>query len=373
MELEKKIIIYFDTNIYDKTSYNFKGQFYTVFEELKTYFNTNLEIYVDPVTYSEVLSHLKDKAREATDKIREFRKYTIDIDALDDIRTKFDITGLEKNCFQASKSKFDKFIYSFSKNGIDEEFDNYDMKEILSDYFNCNPPFQDKKRKKHEFPDAFIIQRLKQKFYDYEDLIVVSGDELFLIAITQKLPHALTFKTFSECVDHLNELLNKKEYDEVRNCINKEIKKIDEIIKEELKDVFDDFIPDFYVEELGIDVDVTNYDRKWMSDFYELDELMIESLELENPEIKILNINTKEDKVTAEITFDAGVRIAFRADDLDDLIEETHKTKCVVEVEIGLKSNKVQHLISHRMILNRDNLVKRNIRYNYFDYCSDDY
>lgn len=247
------------------------------------------------------------------------------------------------------------------------------MKEILSDYFNCNPPFQDKKRKKHEFPDAFIIQRLKQKFYDYEDLIVVSGDELFLIAITQKLPHALTFKTFSECVDHLNELLNKKEYDEVRNCINKEIKKIDEIIKEELKDVFDDFIPDFYVEELGIDVDVTNYDRKGMSDFYELDELMIESLELENPEIKILNINTKEDKVTAEITFDAGVRIAFRADDLDDLIEETHKTKCVVEVEIGLKSNKVQHLISHRMILNRDNLVKRNIRYNYFDYCSDDY
>lgn len=371
MELEKKIIIYFDTNIYDKTSYNFKGQFYTVFEGLKSCFNTNLEIYVDPVTYSEVLSHLKDKAREAIDKFREFKKYTGNIDVLDDIITKFDTTELEKNCFQASKSKFDKFIHSFSTNGIDEKFDNYDMKEILSDYFNCNPPFQDMKRKKHEFPDAFIIQRLKQKFYDYEDLIVVSDDRLFLTAITQKLPHAQTFETFGECADHLNKLF--KEYDEVRNCINKEIKKIDEKIKEELKDAFEDFIPDFYVEELGIDVDVTNYDRKGMSDFYELDELMIESLELGNPEIKILNINTKEDKVTAEITFDADVRIAFRADDLDDLIEETHKTKYVVEVEIGLKSNEVQHLISRRIILNRDNLVKRNIRYNYFDFCSDDF
>lgn len=115
MELEKKIIIYFDTNIYDKTSYNFKGQFYTVFEELKTYFNTNLEIYVDPVTYSEVLSHLKDKAREATDKIREFRKYTIDIDALDDIRTKFDITGLEKTVFRPLKVNLINLFILFLK------------------------------------------------------------------------------------------------------------------------------------------------------------------------------------------------------------------------------------------------------------------
>jgi hypothetical protein len=72
--------------------------------------------------------------------------------------------------------KFDEYLESAKKITILAINDFSNSKEIFDDYFSSRPPF-DLEKKKHEFPDAFMLQGILQKsLMDGELYYLISSD-----------------------------------------------------------------------------------------------------------------------------------------------------------------------------------------------------
>lgn len=369
MEIDKDITICFDTNIYDSTKYFFDGQFYSTFKKLKSYNYPNLKIYVEPIIYNEVLAHLEDRATNIGKNVKDFKKEIEAIDLFSDVLLKLEIDNLEELCFEEAKQKFEQFINYFSGEGIDNTF-NYELPEILSDYFKGVPPFENKKNKKNEFPDALIIQHLKNKFHNHENLIIVSADKGFIESVQNKIPETKTFTSYTACADYLNSKL--EEYKIAHERIEKLIGNIKEEITRQFKELYYDLFPIDYAESLGFKVDVTNYDRKGYTELYELSEVMIDSLSFTGYRIKILDTASEGERITAEIDFNINIRISGSEDDSADLILEKHQINYKVDVNVSTKNNDID-ISSSPILLNRNSLTSREFRRDYFEDIFDDY
>lgn len=368
MKIDKDIIICFDTNIYDNTNYLFNGQFYTTFKNLKLNNYPNLKIYVEAIIYNEVLAHLKDRATKIVKNVKDFKKEIEAIDLFSDVLLKLEIDNLEEQCFKEAKQKFEEFIKYFSDEGIDDTF-NYEIQEILLDYFNGLPPFENKKNKKNEFPDALIIQHLKNTFHDHENLIIVSADKGFIESVQNKIPESKIFTSYPACADYLNSKL--EEYKAAHESIEKLIGNIKDEITRKFEELSYDLIPIEYAESIGFKVDVTNYDRKGYTELYELSEVMIDNLSFTGYHIKILETASEGERIAAEIDFNINIRISGSEDDSADLILEDHQINYKVDVNVSTKNNDID-ISSSPMLLNRNSLTSREFRRDYFEAMFDD-
>lgn len=369
MKIENNITICFDTNIYYDTNFSFNGNFYTTFKKLKMIY-PNLKVYVEPIIYNEVLTHLRNRAKEITKDTEKFLKKINNLDILTNVKDALEIEGLENKCFQETKDKFEEFINFFSDEKIDESF-NYEISEILIDYFQGKPPFEDKKNKKNEFPDALIIQNLKNKFQSHENLYIVSSDNGFIEAVRKNIPHSRTFKKYADCADFLNK--QGEYYEEAHKNVEKLVDNIKGDIENRFKDLLNYFVPIEYAEDLGIKIDVTNYDRKGYSEFSDLDEVMINHLNLNSYRIRILAIDSDKKLISAEITFSIEIDILGHEDESNDVISEKHEISYKVDVKVNSESGVSIEMPGSLILLNRDSLIARNVEKNYFDNYFDDY
>jgi raw score 3.38 len=370
MKIDKNITICFDTNIYDNTNYLFNGQFYTTFKNLRLYNYPNLKIYVEPIIYNEVLAHLKDRSTKIGKNVKDFKKEIEAIDLFSDVLLKLEIDNIEEQYYKEAKKKFEDFINYFSYEGIDCNF-NYELTEILSDYFNGLPPFENKKNKKNEFPDALIIQHLKNKFHDQENLIIVSADKGFIESVQNKIPKSKIFTSYPACADYLNSKL--EEYKAAHESIEKLICDIKDVITRQFEELGYDLFPIDYAESLGFKVDVTNYDRKGYTELYELSEVMIDNLSFTGYRIKILDTASKGERITAEIDFNINIRISGREDDSADLILENHQINYKVDVNVSTENNDIDKIYSSPILLNRNSLTNREFKRDFFEAVFDDY
>lgn len=367
MKIEKNITICFDTNIYDDTKYFFNGHFYTTFKKLKKSY-PNLRIYVEPIIYNEVLAHLRDRAVNTAQDIEKILKNIKNLDIFTNAKETLEIEDIENKCFLETKGKFEEFIKFFSDEEIEENF-NYEISEILVDYFQGSPPFENKKSKKSEFPDALIIQRLKNKFQSHENLIIVSSDKGFIDAIKNKIPNSRTFKNYPDCADFLNK--QQEKYAEAHRNVENLVDSIKEVITKQFDILLHNFVPLEYAESLGIEIDATNYDRKDYPEFSDLDEVMINNLDLNSYSIRILDIDSDEGRVSAEITFLISMEIHGYEDVSYDLILETHQISYTTNVEVSLDSNEIIDISNEAMILNKASLINRSIERDFFVYDYD--
>ena len=369
MKIEKNITICFDTNIYDNTHYSFNGNFYTTFKDLKMSY-PNLKIYVEPIIYNEVMTHLRDLAKDTTKEAETFLNRIKNLGIFTNVKEALEITDLEEKCFQETKDKFEEFIKFFSDEKIEESF-NYEISEILNDYFKGNPPFENKKNKKNEFPDALIIQNLKNKFQNHENLFIVSSDNGFIEAVRKNIPNSRTFKNYADCADFLNK--QEKYYKEAHKNVENLVDEIKGVIKNRFENLLDDFVPIEDAEDFGIKIDVTNYDRKGYTEFSDLDEAMINQLDLNDYRIRILAIDSEKESISAEITFAIKIGILGREDESDDLIIEKHEISYKVDVKVNSESDVSIEMPSSIILLNRDSLIARKVERDYFDNYFDDY
>lgn len=373
MDTSTNFVICFDTNIYDNTKYNFDGQFYKTFKELKKEKFPNLEIYINSIIYREVMAHLEEKGQENNEVIERFKKDVWNLELFDELqRVLNDIDCLREASIKEAKDKFNNFLSLFSVDInslkgklIHADNQNFDLGEVLDDYFNHRPPFENKNNKKNEFPDALIIQNISQRFKNHDNFIVVSSDNGFRKAVEQKIPKATMFANYSECANYLNK--HHENYDKV--CMT--IEKLESVIKKEinqfLSDLTYDFVSTYHAEDLGIKVDVTNYDRKGHSELYELDEMMIEEFELnDSPLVRILNIEDNGN-TTAEIAYEAIFSILGSEDSSYDLINEIHKVKYIVDIIVNIDTAEILDVNPQEIFLNKDSLIDRIITRDYFE------
>ncbi|WP_456113591.1 PIN domain-containing protein [Streptococcus sp.] len=373
MDTSTNFVICFDTNIYDNTKYNFDGQFYKTFKELKKEKFPNLEIYINSIIYREVMAHLEEKGQENNEVIERFKKDVWNLEIFDELqRVLNDIDFLREASIKEAKDKFNNFLSLFSVDInslkgklIHADNQNFDLGEVLDDYFNHRPPFENKNNKKNEFPDALIIQNISQRFKNHDNFIVVSSDNGFRKAVEQKIPKATMFANYSECANYLNK--HHENYDKVCMTIEKLESVIEKEINQFLSDLTYDFVPTYHAENFGIKVDVTNYDRKGHSELSELDEMMIQKYELnDSPLVRILNIEDNGN-TTAEIAYEAIFSILGSEDSSYDLINETHKVKYIVDIIVNIDTDEILDVSPQEIFLNKDSLIGRIITRDYFE------
>lgn len=373
MDTSTNFVICFDTNVYDNTKYNFDGQFYKTFKELKKEKFPNLEIYINSIIYREVMAHLEEKGQENNEVIERFKKDVWNLEIFDELqRVLNDIDFLREASIKEAKDKFNNFLSLFSVDInslkaklIYDDNQNFDLGEVLDDYFNHRPPFENKNNKKNEFPDALIIQNISQRFKNHDNFIVVSSDNGFRKAVEQKIPKATMFANYSECANYLNK--HHENYDKACMTIEKLESVIEKKINQFLSDLTYDFVPNYYAEDFGIKVDVTNYDRKGHSELYELDEMMIQKFELnDSPLVRILNIEDNGN-TTAEIAYEAIFSILGSEDSSYDLINETHKVKYIVDIIVNIDTAEILDVSPQETFLNKDSLIDRIITRDYFE------
>lgn len=319
------------------------------------------------------MAHLEEKGQENNEVIERFKKDVWNLEIFDELqRVLNDIDFLREASIKEAKDKFNNFLSLFSVDInslkgklIHADNQNFDLGEVLDDYFNHRPPFENKNNKKNEFPDALIIQNISQQFKNHDNFIVVSSDNGFRKAVEQKIPKATMFANYSECAHYLNK--HHENYDKA--CIT--IEKLESVIKKEinqfLSDLTYDFVPTYHAEDFGIKVDVTNYDRKGHSELYELDEMMIQKFELnDSPLVRILNIEDNGN-TTAEIAYEAIFSILGSEDSSYDLINETHKVKYIVDIIVNIDTAEILDVSPQEIFLNKDSLIDRIITRDYFE------
>lgn len=373
MDTSTNFVICFDTNIYDNTKYNFDDQFYKTFKDLKKEKFPDLEIYINSIIYREVMAHLEEKGQENNEVIEGVKKDDWNLELFDELqRALDDIDCLREASIKEAKDKFNNFLSLFSVDInslkgklIYDDNQNFDLGEVLDDYFNHRPPFENKNNKKNEFPDALIIQNISQRFKNHDNFIVVSSDNGFRKAVEQKIPKATIFTNYSECAHYLNK--HHENYDKVCMTIEKLESVIEKEINQFLSDLTYDFVPTYHAEDLGVKVDVTNYDRKGHSELSELDEMMIQKYELnDSPLVRILNIEDNGN-TTAEIAYEAIFSILGSEDSSYDLINETHKVKYIVDIIVNIDTDEILDVSPQEIFLNKDSLIGRSITRDYFE------
>ena len=169
MKIEKNITICFDTNTYDNTKYFFNGSFYTTFKDLKMSY-PNLKIYVEPIIYNEVITHLRNLAKDTTKETEKLLKIFKSLDIFTNVKEALEITDLEEKYFQEAKKKFEEFIKFFS----DEEIEK--RKEMV-DVIIVDPPRDGINQKalkknnlllcKKKWSTSLAIQKHKKETYKF--------------------------------------------------------------------------------------------------------------------------------------------------------------------------------------------------------------
>lgn len=358
MKIENNVIICFDTNIYDSTKYNFDHIFFKTFKNLKSDNYPNLEVYVEPIIYNEVLVHLREKANEIYKKLEILNKEISNLELFNGFKKELENNDLENEIYKELKEKFDDFIKFFSDKEIDTTFE-YDITEILKDYFNGKLPFEDKKSKKSEFPDALIIQKLYNKFYKNNELIIVSNDKGFTDTVREKIKEAKVFKNYSESADYLNR--QQVEYNVAHKRVENLIDRVKKEVKKKFKSLFTNYTSINNAKNIGFIIDVNNYNHNDDSDINELDKLVISDLDFTNYKISILNINNDKDIINAIITFIVNIDISGYDQENYYNIMESHKIEYLVNIVLESQTEDNVKIIPEDINLSRYTLQDKNI------------
>ena len=237
--------IFLDTNIYDAKQYSFNN---ASFSFLRSKGRENeIKIIINSIVNGEVRQHIKTNVKKAAKEL------------LNAVKQKelagFRHAGSEYNKYlniPAPNDWVDKALASFedfleecnfeliTTNGINVE-------QIISDYFNVDPPFTS--QKKEEFKDAMIISAIMQdlsNLAEYEMYCIVSEDEGFLQGVLNKLSGNTVYnkgkvKTFSKL-------------DELLDFMNNNYKMIDYIKSGKIENIISDAVEKaFYDARINIE------------------------------------------------------------------------------------------------------------------------
>jgi len=252
--------VFLDTQVFIGINFNYQHNAFVEFIKLAS--SARINYYTTYITKEEIKSNIKKKIDETHSAFNSFQK---------------DAKILRNSKFQWVRTMFDKPDYNAFQSDLIKQYEDFeretnvkeigivqtDIKEIFTNYFEINPPF-DNGEKKYEFPDAFVISSIElwAKNND-EKIYVISADKGIQNALEDS-NHLIYLKTINEFIDLYNRF-DSKLPDITNEIIDNNIDDISERISEEFIELSfylddeDGDISDVEVEEITIeDVYVIN-------------------------------------------------------------------------------------------------------------------
>lgn len=170
-----KIFLFIDSNIYIGSGFNFEsGSFAAV---IKYCIGNVVQLLIDSIVTNEVTTHIKNDIGkaivEANNKLKN--------NSLCGLKNANKFVLLDESMLvNFSLKQWNDFLDACKVNNL--LYTDIRIANILDDYFNKTPPFENSKDKKNEFPDAVIIKSLKH-FMQSQNIntkfFVVSGDKIW--------------------------------------------------------------------------------------------------------------------------------------------------------------------------------------------------
>ena len=267
--MDYPISVFLDTNIFIACKYNISedSQLGILLRYIKA---GKIKLFLSNIVKREVEAHICEDAESAVnyfEKALKDAKKCIAEKSLAEtsLRLCFDLPTRE--CVKGElKTKFEEYLLDCNAIILDNQGITCDA--ILNDYFSGVAPFENREKKKHEFPDAIMVAKLKEEFSEGKTLWVISDDDGF--------KEALRCNSQFHCLSRLQELynlINKNDqiYQEIEKYFSSNMDQIHSIILKEL-------------EASDIEVDGTDCDRKGTIggfDYNETDILQISNLEVQ--------------------------------------------------------------------------------------------
>lgn len=268
------ISIFLDSNIFIACKYNISEN--SQLGILRRYIQAGkIKLFLNNIVKREVEVHIDkdtENAVEYFEKALKSAKKCVALKSLEQTSLNLWLTLPKKECIKSEvRRQFEQYLQECDATILD----NHDIAcdDILNDYFLGIAPFENRDTKKHEFPDAIIVAKLKKEFSEDKKLWIISDDE--------GLKKALSSNSQFQCLSRLQELydlINKDDYiyQEITKYFTYDLKQIESIIMKKLK-------------TLDIEVDGTDYDRKGMIEGYEYNETNIE--DVSNLEVELDSVD----------------------------------------------------------------------------------
>lgn len=305
--------IYIDTNIF--ISQNFLEGPYI--KKLLEFGKDNyIRIILPKTTINEIKNQFRIKVDEAFKAYKHYMKssharYLRNVDF-----------GKQVNNYEYQKLKIDDFCKEFNDE-IDNKLEEANViilpylhvnsENILEAYFNSQPPFSAKKEKKLGFPDAFIIENLKNWMNENQfELTIMSGDSDFshLESYSQLITIKKDIKEAYNNLVNLIKLFEKKLTEERIEVLNLIYNSNSEAIIKDLKEYFKDGVLD----------DESFYNAYTSENVYDIYNLKF--TEIDNHGYNVKKILDNEE-IQIEILVDMHFSIDVLTDDLDSWVYDS--------------------------------------------------
>lgn len=234
-----------------------------------------IKLFLSSIVKREVEAHICEDAENTVDyfeKALKDAKKCISMKSLEKTSLYSYFALPTKECIKDElKMQFERYLRDCDATILDNQGISCD--DILNNYFLCVVPFENREKKKHEFPDAIMVEKLKQEFSEGKNLWVISDDKGF----KQALQCSSQFKCLSRLQD-LYDLINKNDhaYEEIEKYFSSNAEQIHSIVLSEL-------------EASDIEVDGTDCDRKGTVEGFDYDETNV--LKISNLKVKLDSVN----------------------------------------------------------------------------------
>ena len=182
--------LFIDTNIFESKGFNFDQKNILIKLLIENAKNKNYEYYNLSVIDKEIISHITDRCssrkKEHFGKFKWIKNYVKEKD-------------IDANCYKEliDYENFKKNIFA-----IDCSLEKVNPENVFKKYFEVELPFELKKEKKSEFPDAFISEYLNDLSRKDDDKIYfISNDEGLVKSLDRPI---ITFKNITSFFSEIN-------------------------------------------------------------------------------------------------------------------------------------------------------------------------
>lgn len=356
-----------DTNIFISNKFDIDVK--STLGLLVKYVNNNqIRVFLSNIVIAETLKHIEEKSNELADEINgrlKKMKKNYSSNFLKNANIDIDFHKINKDEFkEKNKQEFKSYLRHLQAEVL--KIENIDVNKIFKNYFKSFPPFESKSGKKSEFPDAFIIEQINNRFSSGEYFAVISNDKGFQ-HFFKDLDRVSIYNSLGELYDKIKQ--QDKMYSDSVNWIRENI---DILIKE---------ISYNLIDENCIDLSGIEYDSEGIFTGYEYTESYVEKIN--KVEIKSESIDDIQGKkVTARLNVKLGLCIKCYYEDFDDAIWdsetktylyletkeviEEHCTEGEIRVEIDLEENSFK-IIPFILTLDNQSIINRTFVENNYE------
>lgn len=207
MELQTRLV-FIDTNAFEKKNYQFGQHALGRLQELIE--DEKIHLLITDVTKKEIDTHLRCKSEEAASNIRKLQKDAMFLRNTPDLDCHGIFTKVKSDDIYAVVSeKFDDFV----ENGYVETIyvSTVNPQVVFDAYFNNLPPFG-KESKKHEFPDAFALEAIKQVSLARGHSIYIVSDDGDMKSYCEQEDNFIHLESVDNLIDLV--LRSEKAYEE---------------------------------------------------------------------------------------------------------------------------------------------------------------